>query len=131
MVCEKTGNLVPMQTENVLPSAVPMRNATELEGRVLTPEVSGSITADPNPCTAPPDAVAKTTLSWMSYGTSKVEVHVGAPEGPLFASTGPGYFSQTTGEWVRNGTTFYLQNTSGGLPLALENTIATVTVKLV
>ena len=36
----------------------------------------------------------------MSYGTSKVEVHVGAPDGPLFASTGARYFLHTTGDWV-------------------------------
>ena len=65
----------------------------------------------------------------MSYGTSRVEVHVGAPDGPLFGRTGPGGFSQATGQWVRNGTTFYLQNVSDGLPLAVENTLATVTLK--
>lgn len=67
----------------------------------------------------------------MSYGTSKVEVHVGAPDGSLFASTGAGYFSEATGQWVRNGTKFYLQNVSDGLPLSAENTIATVTLSAV
>jgi hypothetical protein len=64
----------------------------------------------------------------MAYATSKVEVHVGAPDGLLFARTGPGRFTQATGEWVRDGTTFYLQNVSKGLPLVAENTIATVTL---
>ena len=131
MVCEKTGNLVPMQTENVLPSPAPVLTATELEARIVRAEPSGSIAADPNPFNSHSHGAGQTTLSWMSYGTSKVEVHVGAPDGPLFASTGAGYFSQATGQWVRDGTTFYLQNTSAGLPLALENTIATVTVRSV
>jgi len=129
MVCEKTGNLVPMQTENVLPSAAPLLGATELEARVVRPEPSGSIAADPNPFNSHSHGAGQTTLSWMSYGTSRVEVHVGAPDGPLFGRTGPGGFSQATGQWVRNGTTFYLQNVSDGLPLAVENTLATVTLK--
>ena len=36
--------------------------------------------------------------------------------------------SHATGQWLRNGTTFYLQNVSDGLPLAVENTLATVTI---
>ena len=131
MVCEKTGNLVPMQTENAVPSAAPMLPAKEFEARTVRPTASGSIAADPNPFAVGSHGAGQTTLSWMSYGTSKVEVHVGAPDGPLFASTGAGYFSQATGDWVRTGTAFYLQNTSGGLPLAAENTIATVTVRSV
>jgi SAM-dependent methyltransferase len=129
MVCEKTGNLVPMQTQNVFPSAAPVLTPTELEMRLVRPQSSGSITADPNPCSADLRRLGQTTVSWMTYGTSSVEVRVHAPDGLLFARTGPGEFSQATGPWVRDGTTFYLQNTSGGLSLAPENTIATVTVR--
>jgi hypothetical protein len=39
------------------------------------------------------------------------------------------FFSQKTGQWVRDGSTFYLQNVSMGLPLNSENTIAAVTVR--
>jgi 2-polyprenyl-3-methyl-5-hydroxy-6-metoxy-1,4-benzoquinol methylase len=39
--------------------------------------------------------------------------------------------SQATGQWIRDGTTFYLQNVSKGLPLVEENTVATVTVRSV
>ena len=131
MVCEKTGNLVPMQTQNMLSSVAPVLTAPELEARIVRAEPSGSIAADPNPFNPHSRGVGQTTLSWMSYATSTVEIHVGAPDGPLFASTGAGHFSQATGQWVRDGTTFYLQNTSGGLPLGLENTMATVTVRSV
>jgi hypothetical protein len=65
----------------------------------------------------------------MTYATSKVEIHLDAPDGPLFATSGPGIFSQETGDWVRDGTTFYLQNVSKGLPLTAENTIAMVTLR--
>jgi hypothetical protein len=67
----------------------------------------------------------------MTYAINKVEIHLDAPDGPLFARSGPGIFSQETGQWVRNGTTFYLQNVSDGLPLAVENTLATVTLQSV
>lgn len=131
MVCEKTGNLVPMQTQNVLPSPAPVLTAIELETRLVLPQSSGSITTTPNPFSANSRGLGQTTVSWMTYGTSSVEVRVDAPDGLLFARTGPGQFSQATGPWVRDGTTFYLQNTSGGLSSAPENTMATVTVRSV
>ena len=129
IVCEKTGNLVPMQTQNALPSVAPVLTAPDFEARIATVEPSGSIAADPNPFDPHPNGIGRTTLSWMSYGTSTVEVHVGAPDGALFASTGPGHFSKATGQWVRDGTTFYLQNVAKDLPLVSENTIATVTLR--
>ena len=129
MVCEKTSNPVPMQTRNVLPPAASIFPTTELEVRFVSPKPSGLITADPNPFSADLNGAGKTTVSWITYSTSRVEVRVGAPDGLLFARTGPGRFSQITGQWVRNGTTFYLQNVSDNLPLVAENTIATVTLK--
>lgn len=128
MVCEKTGNPVPIQTRNVLPPAASVFPAPELERRTITLTPTGSISAEPNPFNADSQGVGQTTLSWMTYATSKVEVHVDAPDGLLFARTGPGRFTQATGEWVRDGTTFYLQNVSKDLPLVAENTIATVTL---
>jgi len=68
-------------------------------------------------------------MSRMTYATSEVEVRVDAPDGFLFARTGPGRFSQPTAHWVQDGTKFYLQNVSGGLPLTPENTIAMVTLR--
>ena len=97
MVCEKTGNLVPMQTEKRASIPAPVLTPTELEARIVRAEPSGSIAADPNPFNSHSHGAGQTTLSWMSYGTSKVEVHVDAPDGPLFVSTGAGYFSQATG----------------------------------
>lgn len=131
MVCEKTVNPTPMQTGDALPIPAPMVATTEFETRVVTPQPSGSIVADPNSFEPDSRGVGRTTLSWMSYATSQVEIHVGAPDGSLFARTGPGGFSQDTGQWIRNGTTFYLQNVSNGLPLAVENTLATVTLRAV
>jgi RHS repeat-associated protein len=89
---------------------------------------TGSITAGPNPIqVCDGSGLGVTTLSWTSTGTSLVEVHVGSPTGALFAQTGPSG-TNTTGKWVANGTVFYLQDVSGGLPLTAANTLATVTV---
>ena len=71
-----------------------------------------------------------TTLSWSSTDVSAVELRAGAPSGPLVARAGPGRASTTTGKWVEDGTTFYLQDVSGGLPLTAQNTLTSTTVRL-
>src|SRR5205085_38158 len=95
---------------------------------VTTATATGSITADPNPFVADSHGVGQTKLAWTSYGTNNVEVHIGAPNGRAFISSGPGSYSATTGHWVRDGMTFYLQNVSNGRPLTSANTLATVTI---
>ena len=92
---------------------------------------TGSITADPNPFLANAQGVGQTNLAWSSYGTTAVEIHVNAPNGPRFAGGDPGSFSVATGRWVVDGMTFYLQNVSNGLPLTAANTLATVTMSAV
>lgn len=71
--------------------------------------------------------LGRATVAWRVMGASVVEVHVSAPDGPLFARAGESG-SQDTGEWVTRGTTFYLQNAAGGVPRTLENTIARASV---
>jgi len=88
----------------------------------------GSIIAEPNPFPANAQGLGQTTLTWTSAGTNSVEIHANAPNGNRLAATGSGTFSLTTGQWVRNGMTFYLQNVSNGLPLTSANTLGTVTV---
>jgi hypothetical protein len=129
MVCEKTHNAMPMQTRNLLPSAASVFPADGLESCTARSTPSGSISAEPNPFSADSQNLGQTTVSWMTYATSEVEVHVNAPDGPVFTRTGPGRFSHETGRWIRNGTSFYLQNVSGGCALTPENTLAIVTLK--
>jgi SAM-dependent methyltransferase len=129
MVCEKTENPMPMQAHNILPPAASVFPTDNLEARTVEPPPMGLITAEPNPFRPDSQGLGQTTLSWLAHGTSKVEVHVDAPDGLLFARCGPGRHSQATDQWVRDGTTFYLQNVSKGLPLTAENTIATVTLR--
>ena len=109
----------------------PLRYSRQMTWRhsLLNHSRQGLITAEPKPFRTDSEGLGQTTLSWLTHGTSKVEVRVNAPDGLLFARLGPGRHSQSTGQWVRDGTTFYLQNVSKGLPLAAENTIATVTLK--
>jgi glucose/arabinose dehydrogenase len=92
---------------------------------------TSSINAKPNPFTPNSQGLGQTTITWTSAGTTKVEIHVDAPNGNIFTGSGPGTFSATTGLWVQNGQTFYLQNVSNGLPLTSANTLATVTVTAV
>jgi hypothetical protein len=130
MVCKKTENLTPMQSHNSL-SVSSVFPTGALEALTIKPPVIGLISAEPNPFRCDSSGAGETTLSWMTYAANKVEVRVDAPDGPLFARTGAGRFSQGTGQWVRPGTTFYLQDVSGNLPLIPEHTIATVTLKAI
>src|SRR5215471_1009908 len=129
IVCEKTENPMPMQAHNILPPTASVFPTDGLERFTVSPPPSGLISAEPNPFQSDSQGLGQTTLSWLAHGTSKVEVRVDGPDGLLFARHGPGRYSQPTGQWIRDGTTFYLQNVSKGLPLTAENTIATVTVR--
>ena len=129
MVCQKTDNPLPMQTRNVLPPAASVFPTDDLEALTIKPRPMGLIAAEPNPFRADSQGTGRTTVSWMTYAASRVEVHLDAPDGLLFARSGPGIFSQTTGPWARDGTRLYLQNVSGGLPLTPENTIGIVTLR--
>ena len=89
-----------------------------------------SLTATPNPIPVTGGAAAGvTTLTWTAPNADAIEVHVGAPDGALLAfSSNRG--SVTTGPWVTDGTTFYLQDVTGGKPRTSANTLATTVVHL-
>lgn len=107
-------------------SSKPQNTSPTTKGKSAT----GSIIATPNPikvCDKSGSGV--TTLTWTSIGTTNVEVHVGKPDGDLFAST-EASGTWTTGKWVSDGMVFFLQDVSGGKALTQENTLATATVKV-
>lgn len=87
-----------------------------------------SLSANPNPIPAPAGGYGQTTLTWNAVSAEMVEVHVDAPNGPLFAAGRPSR-SMQTGEWVTDGMKFFLQDTTGGKPLTADNTLATLVVK--
>jgi hypothetical protein len=92
--------------------------------------VGPRLTASPNPIAVTGSAfLGSTTLSWTAPDAQMVEIHIVSPDGPLFAATG-NRGSIQTGNWVADGTTFYLQDVTGGKPLSAENTLATLVVHL-
>src|SRR5208283_1790396 len=82
-----------------------------------TPPVSVAVanqratfTADPNPVTATDShKLGVTKLSWSTTATKAAEIHVGKPDGALLC-VGYATGACTTGQWVTNGMTFYLQD---------------------
>ena len=64
---------------------------------------------NPVPTTEQQPNVGTTTLHWHAYGTEIIEVRLKAPDGPLVCRSGP-RGKHTTGNWVAEGTSFYLQN---------------------
>ena len=68
--------------------------------------------------------VAAATLYWYAPVVQSIQVRVNAPDGPLFAVYG-NVGSASTEEWVRDGTTFYLQDATSGDPMSPVNTLAT------
>ena len=88
------------------------------------------LTASPNPIPVAGNALlASTTISWNAPDAQLIEIHIGSPDGALFTCMGNRGSAQT-GNWVAEGTTFYLQDVTGGKPLTGDNTLATLVVHL-
>ncbi len=93
------------------------------------------IEAHPNPIpvsgsSADRFPIGTTTLSWTAGSETEVEVHVDSPDGPLLSRTA-GCGTITTGLWVCDGMTFFLQDVSNGKPLTAENTLDVAVVRVV
>jgi peptidoglycan/xylan/chitin deacetylase (PgdA/CDA1 family) len=90
-----------------------------------------SISANPNPINISKSSQAgSTTISWEVPSNTEVEIHIDAPDGPLFCKA-RGSGSAITGRWVHDGMIFYLQDVSDSKPLISDNTLATVTVSII
>jgi hypothetical protein len=84
--------------------------------------------AYPNPMTGNSSGLAVTTIYWDATempSVSSVEVHMNSPSGILFTAGGQAG-SAVTGTWVQNGTTFYVQDVTGGKPLTSANTLSVI-----
>ena len=89
------------------------------------------LTATPNPVLVTSGSLDVTALSWSAPSSTRtVELHLNAPNGPLFAR-GARSGTARTGGWVSDGMTFYLQDVTGGKPLTVTNTLDTVTVRVI
>ncbi len=92
--------------------------------------VAASLTASPNPIPVTGAVhLGATTLAWNAPDAERIEIRMGAPDGPLFTTMG-NRGSIQTGPWVSNGTVFYLQDVTGGRPLTADFTLARVVVRL-
>ena len=94
------------------------------------PSVGPSMTANPNPIPVAGNAfLGSTTISWNAPDAGVIEIHVGSPDGKLLTRMG-NRGSVQTGIWVSDGTSFYLQDVTGGKPLTSDYTLATLVVHL-
>ncbi len=83
--------------------------------------------------------LATADIFWNTSVSSQVEIHINAPDGPLFAAGGS-TGSATAAGWVTNGMVFYLQDVTAtytssnqlvSYPLTLQYTLATATATFV
>jgi hypothetical protein len=94
------------------------------------PSVGPSLSANPNPIpVSGTTLVGSTTINWIAPDAQVTEIHIGSPNGSLLV-TGASRGSAVTGLWVTDGTTFYLQDVTGGNPLTSDYTLATLVVHL-
>ncbi|MEK6282013.1 MAG: glycosyltransferase [Acidobacteriota bacterium] len=93
-------------------------------------ELRDSLLATPNPTLGGAESgLGAVTLTWNAAKATDIEIRIDAPDGSLLAHGGPNG-SVTTPEGVSDGTVFYLQDVTGGLPLTTENTLDSVTVRV-
>ncbi|MEX2264575.1 MAG: hypothetical protein WD696_21655 [Bryobacteraceae bacterium] len=103
--------------------------------RRITVDPPGSsratLVANPNPILVTDGTgLGQTSLSWVApLEVTDVEIRVGSPNGTSMGRF-PGTGTANTAKWVINGTTFFLQDVTGGKPLVSANTLATVIVSV-
>jgi hypothetical protein len=89
---------------------------------------------DPNRPTTivagPESSAGRADLVWDAPTAQRVEIHIGSPSGPLFASGGS-KGSAVTGAWVIDGTTFYLLDCSNSASVNSSSTLAVMTVHVI
>jgi hypothetical protein len=105
----------------------PSNTLAVLTIHIQTQPSTATFAANPNPIIlSPGNTNGETTLFWTVPGATLTEVHLGSATGPLFAAVNGPTGSATTGYWVTDGMTFYLQDASNGS----SNTVGTVTAHL-
>ncbi len=67
---------------------------------------SGKVSVSPNPIRVKPGAMGIAKIDWES--NTDVEIRINSSDGPIFAVSGPGTFSQLTEKWVEDGMIFFL-----------------------
>jgi hypothetical protein len=114
---QRTGNTDPTQT------------LAFVTARATTPQLAGTLRISPDPMFTT-GQYGTAQLTWSAAMATTVELHVGSPDGPLLARGGPSG-TVTTGAWVVDGTTFFLQDRSNPQnSLTTDYTIATATAQV-
>jgi glycosyltransferase involved in cell wall biosynthesis len=90
----------------------------------------GSIKADPNPVRSAYPGPVSTTLSWSSSGAEKVDVRIGGPAGQLFSQFKVSH-GITTGSWVTDRMTVFLQDCSGRNALTMKHTLDVIKIRVI
>ena len=111
---------------------VPRSPADEQPPRTPPGKRETTFFASPAEIVSEANGLGKTTLLFWTDKSTFVEIHVGAPDGPMlgqFRSRGPTSGVSKTGNWVSDGMTFYLQDVAGK-PLVPQYTLATVKVSV-
>jgi hypothetical protein len=106
------------------------RLADELRAKAAAPAEAMSLRAQPEHIVdTDGSGLGVTELVWTISPPRSCEVHIGAPDGKLFAAAATSGSSKTD-KWVRDGMKFFLQDVSAGRPLTPENTLAEVAVRV-
>jgi hypothetical protein len=87
------------------------------------PNPQGQLTATPNPvlaCAGNPPTGTETSLEGFSPSGQPSEIHVNAPNGPELAYSPTQGISAQTGDWVVNGTPFFLTTPGSATALAMD-----------
>ncbi|MEX2263681.1 MAG: trypsin-like peptidase domain-containing protein [Bryobacteraceae bacterium] len=92
----------------------------------------GEIAATPNPIRVPAGSrLGRTTLTWRASGVEQVQIRILSPAGPLLTGLTSAIGSAETGDWVADGTSFFLQDASDGESSGSSRTLAVATARVV
>jgi SAM-dependent methyltransferase len=99
--------------------------------RILFRKSTGTLYCDQNPIYLPENKTAGALkLDWKIKATKEVQIRINSPTGPLLSHSGTSG-NVTTGEWVHNGMTFFLQDISDAKELTTANTLSKLSVSVV
>lgn len=118
-----TGCRSKQQAETAAPAASQASASATQAGTILVPGTTFVGSPNPVPANNP-----VTKLTWKA-NVPVVEVHLGSPNGPLFAKDG-GESSAVTGSWVTDHMTFFLQDGTAKNPTDKTATLATLTISV-
>ena len=97
-----------------------------------TAQRAGIISLTPSRIVAPPgQSTASATITWRALGVSRVQIRVGSASGTPVTGLEVLQGSSTTGNWITNGTTFFLQDASSGDSAGSAKTLAFVRAEVV